>query len=645
MSELNSKIPEGPLADKWPHYKEHAKLVNPANKRKLEVIVVGTGLAGASAAAALGELGYKVKAYCFQDSPRRAHSIAAQGGINAAKNYKNDGDSVYRLFYDTIKGGDFRSREGNVYRMADVSRNIIDQCTAQGVPFAREYGGLLDNRSFGGVQVSRTFYARGQTGQQLLLGAYQALERQVKLGNVTMYSRHEMVDVVVIDGKARGIIVRNLVTGKLERHGGHAVLLCTGGYGNVFFLSTNAMGSNVTAIWKAYKRGAYFGNPCYTQIHPTCIPVTGDYQSKLTLMSESLRNDGRVWVPKTKEDAEAIRKGTKKANDIGEADRDYYLERKYPSFGNLCPRDIASRAAKEVCDEGRGIVPSGLGVFLDFADAIKRLGIDVVKARYGELFPMYQNITNEDPLKTPMKVYPAVHYTMGGLWVDYELMTSVQGLYALGEANFSDQGANRLGASALMQGLADGYFVIPYTLGNYLAGQIQSGAVSTDHQAFVDAENESRAREEKLIGVKGTRPADDFHKKLGNIMWEYCGMARSAEGLTKARTMIQELRKEFWSDVRVPGSLNEFNPEFDKAGRVADFIELGELMVVDALNRNESCGGHFRVEYQDQGEARRDDANYAYAAAWEFNGVDADPVLHKEELKFENIQLQVRSYK
>jgi succinate dehydrogenase / fumarate reductase, flavoprotein subunit len=645
MSELNSKIPDGPIADKWPHYKEHAKLVNPANKRKLEVIVVGTGLAGASAAASLAELGYKVKAYCFQDSPRRAHSIAAQGGINAAKNYKNDGDSVFRLFYDTIKGGDFRAREANVYRMADVSRNIIDQCTAQGVPFAREYGGLLDNRSFGGVQVSRTFYARGQTGQQLLLGAYQALARQVKLGNVTMYSRHEMVDVVTIDGKARGIIVRNLVSGKLERHSGHAVLLCTGGYGNVFFLSTNAMGSNVTAAWKAYKRGAYFGNPCYTQIHPTCIPVTGDYQSKLTLMSESLRNDGRVWVPKTKEDSEAIRKGTKKATDIAEADRDYYLERKYPSFGNLCPRDIASRAAKEVCDEGRGIVPSGLGVFLDFSDAIKRLGIDVVKARYGELFPMYQNITNEDPLKTPMKVYPAVHYTMGGLWVDYELMTSVQGLYALGEANFSDQGANRLGASALMQGLADGYFIAPYTVGNYLAAQIQSAAISTDHPAFAEAENEARAREEKLIGVKGTRPVDDFHKKLGHIMWEYCGMARSAEGLTKARAMIQELRKEFWSDVRVPGSANEFNPEFDKAGRVADFIELGELMVVDALNRNESCGGHFRVEYQDQGEAKRDDANYAYVAAWEFKGVEADPILHKEELKFENIQLQVRSYK
>ena len=484
-----------------------------------------------------------------------------------------------------------------------------------------------------------------QTGQQLLLGAYQALERQVKLGSVTMYSRHEMVDVVVADGKARGIIVRNLITGKLERHAGHAVLLCTGGYGNVFFLSTNAMGSNVTAAWKAYKRGAYFGNPCYTQIHPTCIPVTGDYQSKLTLMSESLRNDGRVWVPKTKEDSEAIRKGAKKATDIAEADRDYYLERKYPSFGNLCPRDIASRAAKEVCDEGRGIVPSGLGVFLDFSDAIKRLGIDVVKARYGELFPMYQNITNEDPLKTPMKVYPAVHYTMGGLWVDYELMTSVQGLYALGEANFSDQGANRLGASALMQGLADGYFIAPYTVGNYLAGQIQSGTISTDHQAFIDAENDAKAREEKLIGVKGTKPADDFHKKLGHIMWEYCGMARSAEGLTKARTLIQELRKEFWSDVHVPGSLNEFNPEFDKAGRVADFIELGELMVVDALNRNESCGGHFRVEYQDQGEAKRDDANYAFVSAWEFKGVDADPVLHKEELKFENIQLQVRSYK
>ncbi len=645
MSELNSKIPDGPLTEKWANYKEHAKLVNPANKRKIEIIVVGTGLAGASAAATLAELGYKVKAYCFQDSPRRAHSIAAQGGINAAKNYKNDGDSVFRLFYDTIKGGDFRAREANVYRLADVSRNIIDQCVAQGVPFAREYGGLLDNRSFGGAQVSRTFYARGQTGQQLLLGAYQALERQIGLGNVTMYSRHEMVELVTIDGKARGIIARDLITGKLERHFGHAVLLCTGGYGNVFYLSTNAMGSNVTASWKAYKKGAYFANPCYTQIHPTCIPVTGDYQSKLTLMSESLRNDGRVWVPKTKEDSEAIRKGTKKAEDIKEDDRDYYLERKYPSFGNLCPRDIASRAAKEVCDEGRGIVPSGFGVFLDFAAAIKRLGVDTVKARYGELFPMYQNITNEDPLKTPMKIYPAVHYTMGGTWVDYELMTTVQGLYCLGEANFSDHGANRLGASALMQGLADGYFVIPSTISNYLSPEIFTKPIPTDHPAFVEAENAVKERSEKLMSIQGKRTVDDFHKQLGKIMWEYCGMARTAEGLTKARDLIRELRKEFWSDVKIPGLLNDFNSEFDKAGRVADFIELGELMVVDALHRNESCGGHFRVEYQDQGEAKRDDANFAYAAAWEFKGVDTDPVLHKEELKFENVELQVRSYK
>jgi succinate dehydrogenase / fumarate reductase flavoprotein subunit len=645
MAELNSKIPDGPLAEKWSNYKEHAKLVNPANRRKVEVIVVGTGLAGAAAAATLGEQGYKVKAFCFQDSPRRAHSIAAQGGINASKNYKNDGDSVYRLFYDTIKGGDFRAREGNVYRLADVSRNIIDQCVAQGVPFAREYGGLLDNRSFGGAQVSRTFYARGQTGQQLLLGAYGAIEKEIGKGTVTMYNRHEMVEVVVIDGKARGIIARNLVTGKLEKYFAHAVVLATGGYGNVFFLSTNAMGSNVTAAWKAHKKGAYFANPCYTQIHPTCIPVTGDYQSKLTLMSESLRNDGRVWVPKTREDAKAIREGKKRPEDIKEEDRDYYLERKYPSFGNLCPRDIASRAAKEACDDERGIVPSGFGVYLDFADSIKRLGIDVVKARYGELFPMYQNITNEDPLKTPMKIYPAVHYTMGGLWVDYELMTSVQGLYCSGEANFSDHGANRLGASALMQGLADGYFVLPNTINNYLAGEIFTKAIPTDHPAFIEAEKTAREKEEKLISIKGKRTVDDFHKALGKIMWEYCGMARTAEGLTKARTLIQQLRKEFWEDVNVPGKIEDFNPELDKASRVADFLELGELMVIDALNRNESCGGHFRVEYQEEGEAKRDDANYAYVAAWEFKGVGADPTLHKEELKYENIEMQVRSYK
>jgi succinate dehydrogenase / fumarate reductase flavoprotein subunit len=642
---LDSKIPQGPLEEKWNNYKEHAKLVNPANKRKMEIIVVGTGLAGASAAASFAELGYKVKAFCFQDSPRRAHSIAAQGGINAAKNYKNDGDSTYRLFYDTIKGGDFRSREANVYRLASVSANIIDQCTAQGVPFAREYGGLLDNRSFGGVQVSRTFYARGQTGQQLLLGAYQALERQIGLGNVQMYSRHEMVDVVTIEGKARGIIARNLVSGQLERYFGHAVVLATGGYGNVFYLSTNAMGSNVTAAWKAHKKGAYFGNPCYTQIHPTCIPVSGEYQSKLTLMSESLRNDGRVWVPKTKEDAKAIRDGKKRAADIKEEDRDYYLERKYPSYGNLCPRDIASRAAKEACDDGRGIVPSGFGVFLDFEDAIKRLGIDVVKERYGELFPMYQNITNEDPLTTPMKIYPAVHYTMGGLWVDYELMTSVQGLYALGECNFSDHGANRLGASALMQGLADGYFVIPYTIGNYLANEIFTKAIPTDHPAFLEAEKAAKERMEKLLSINGKNSVEDIHRKLGKIMWEYCGMARNAEGLTKARKMIQELRNEFWTDVKVTGALNEYNPELDKAGRVADFIELGELMVIDALNRNESCGGHYREEYSDQGEAKRDDENYLNVSAWEFTGVGADPVLHKEELKYENIKLQVRSYK
>lgn len=635
---LDSKIPDGPLAEKWTKYKSSVKLVNPANKRKLDVLVVGTGLAGASAAASLAELGYKVKAFCFQDSPRRAHSIAAQGGINSAKNYKNDGDSVFRLFYDTIKGGDFRAREANVHRLAEVSVNIIDQCVAQGVPFAREYGGLLDNRSFGGAQVSRTFYARGQTGQQLLIGAYQALERQIGLGNVEMYTRHEMVEVVTIDGKARGIICRNLVTGELERFFGHAVVLATGGYGNVFFLSTNAMGCNVTAAWKAHKSGAYFGNPCYTQIHPTCIPVTGDYQSKLTLMSESLRNDGRVWVPKAKGD-------NRRPQDIPEDERDYYLERKYPSFGNLAPRDIASRAAKEACDDGRGVGASGLAVYLDFADAIKRLGKEVVEARYGNLFDMYKHITNENPYEVPMRIYPAVHYTMGGLWVDYELMTSVPGLYATGECNFSDHGANRLGASALMQGLADGYFVLPYTIGNYLAGEIFTKPISTDHPAFVEAENNARQRYEKLLSIQGTKTVDDYHKELGKIMWEYCGMARSAEGLTKARQMIRELRKEFWSNVRVTGGMHEFNVDLDKANRVADFIELGELMVVDALNRNESCGGHFRVEYQDEGEAKRDDENYCYVSAWEYKGVDAEPVLHKEELKFENVKLAVRSYK
>jgi succinate dehydrogenase / fumarate reductase flavoprotein subunit len=636
---LDSKIPDGPLAEKWTKHKASIKLVNPANKRKLDVIVVGTGLAGGAAAATLGELGYNVKAFCFQDSPRRAHSIAAQGGINAAKNYKNDGDSVYRLFYDTIKGGDFRAREGNVHRLAEVSVNIIDQCVAQGVPFAREYGGLLDNRSFGGSQVSRTFYARGQTGQQLLLGAYSALERQVGLGNVQQFTRHEMVDVVVIDGKARGIIAKNLVTGKLERFFAHAVVLATGGYGNVFFLSTNAMGSNVTAIWKAHKKGAFFGNPCFTQIHPTCVPVTGDYQSKLTLMSESLRNDGRVWVPKRKEDSK------KRPQDIPEDDRDYFLERKYPSFGNLAPRDIASRAAKEVCDEGRGVGESGLAVYLDFADSIKRLGKEVVEARYGNLFDMYAHITNEDPYQVPMRIYPAVHYTMGGLWVDYNLMTSVPGLYAAGEANFSDHGANRLGASALMQGLADGYFVLPYTIGDYLAGEIFTKPIPTSHPAFEEAERNARANMEKLLAIKGTRTVDDFHKALGKIMWDYCGMARSAEGLTKAREMIRKLREDFWKDVRVTGSLDEMNPDLDKAFRVADFIELGELMVVDALNRNESCGGHFRTEYQEDGEAQRNDEDYAYVSAWEFKGLDQDPALHKEPLRYENIKLAVRSYK
>lgn len=638
MTVLDSKIPDGPLETKWSNYKSHVKLVNPSNKRKLEVIVVGTGLAGASAAASLAELGYKVKAYCYQDSPRRAHSIAAQGGINAAKNYKNDGDSVFRLFYDTIKGGDFRAREANVYRLAEVSANIIDQCVAQGVPFAREYGGLLDNRSFGGAQVSRTFYARGQTGQQLLLGAYSALSRQIGLGNVEMFSRHEMVELVNIDGKARGIIARDLKTGKLERHFGHAVVLATGGYGNVFFLSTNAMGCNVTAAWKAHKQGAFFANPCYTQIHPTCIPVSGDYQSKLTLMSESLRNDGRVWVPKKQGDK-------RKPQDIPEEERDYYLERKYPSFGNLAPRDISSRAAKEACDDGRGVGESGLAVYLDFADAIKRLGKNVVEARYGNLFDMYKHITNEDPYQVPMRIYPAVHYTMGGLWVDYNLMTTVQGLYATGECNFSDHGANRLGASALMQGLADGYFVLPYTIGDYLAGEIFTKSIPTDHPAFIEAEKNANDRIQKLLSVKGNRTVDDFHKALGKIMWDYCGMARTAEGLTKAKGMLKQLREDFWKDVKVTGSANEMNVDLEKAGRVADFIELGELMVNDALQRNESCGGHFRVEFQDEGEAKRNDAEYAYVAAWEHKGVGQEATLHKEDLKFENVKLATRSYK
>ncbi len=657
---LNSKIPAGDLETKWEDYRGRVKLVNPANKRKLEIIIVGTGLAGASAAASLGELGYKVKVFCFQDSPRRAHSIAAQGGINAAKNYQNDGDSVYRLFYDTIKGGDYRAREANVHRLAEVSVNIIDQCVAQGVPFAREYGGLLNNRSFGGTQVKRTFYAAGQTGQQLLLGAYSALERQVALGNVKQYVRHEMLDIVKVDGKARGIIARDLVSGKLERHFGHAVLLCTGGYGNVFYLSTNAMGSNVTAAWKAHKKGAFFGNPCFTQIHPTCIPVSGDHQSKLTLMSESLRNDGRIWVPKKIDD-------NRKPNDIPEEERDYYLERRYPAFGNLVPRDVASRAAKERCDAGYGVGTTKQAVYLDFrfnlinkygrAEASKlgienpdeatlvKLGKEVVKEEYGNLFDMYEKITGENPYEVPMRIYPAVHYTMGGLWVDYELMTSVQGLYALGECNFSDHGANRLGASALMQGLADGYFVIPYTVGNYLADEIAVKPIPTDSPEFLEAEKEVADRINTLMNIKGSKSVESFHKRLGKIMWEKCGMARKAQGLQEAIVEIQALKKEFWSDVRIPGSVEEFNPELDKAGRVADFIELGELMCKDALNRNESCGGHFREESQtEEGEALRDDENFKYVAAWEFAG-DSNWNLHKEELVYENIKIAARSYK
>jgi succinate dehydrogenase / fumarate reductase, flavoprotein subunit len=643
---LDSKIPAGPITEKWTKYRSTVRLVSPANKRKLDIIVVGTGLAGASAAASLAELGYKVKAFCFQDSPRRAHSIAAQGGINAAKNYQNDGDSTYRLFYDTVKGGDYRAREANVYRLAEVSANIIDQCVAQGVPFARDYGGLLDNRSFGGTQVSRTFYARGQTGQQLLLGAYSSLNRQIEKGQVEMFTRHEMVEVVMIDGKARGIIARNLITGELERHSAHAVVIASGGYGNVFYLSTNAMGSNVTAAWKAHKQGALFGNPCFTQIHPTCLPQSGEYQSKLTLMSESLRNDGRVWVPKHKADAEAIQQGKKVASDLPEEARDYYLERKYPAFGNLVPRDVASRAAKDVCDEGRGVAPTGLAVFLDFRDAINRMGEDVISARYGNLFEMYEKITGDNPYKTPMKIYPAVHYTMGGLWVDYNLMTTVPGLYAIGEANFSDHGANRLGASALMQGLADGYFVLPYTIGDYLADEIATGKIDTNQEAFVAAEKAVADRYKQFMSIGGKQSPESFHRRLGKIMWEYCGMARSEEGLTKAIGLIQDLRNEFWSDLRLSGSIDEFNPELDKAMRVADFIELGELMVRDALSRNESCGGHFRLESQtEEGEAKRDDENYAFVSAWEWKGENAEPVLHKENLEFEVVKLTQRSYK
>jgi len=667
MSKLDAKIPEGPLAEKWTKYRSSVPLVSPANKRNLEIIVVGSGLAGSSAAATLAELGYKVKVFCYQDSPRRAHSIAAQGGINAAKNYQNDGDSIYRLFYDTIKGGDYRSREANVYRLAEVSANIIDQCVAQGVPFAREYGGYLSNRSFGGTLVQRTFYAAGQTGQQLLLGAYSALQRQVGLGTVKMYARHEMLDVVIIDGKARGIIARNLVTGELERHFGHAVLLASGGYGNVFYLSTNAMRSNVTAAWKAHKKGAFFANPCFTQIHPTCIPVSGEYQSKLTLMSESLRNDGRIWVPKNIEDAKAIREGKKKPNDIKEEDRDYYLERRYPAFGNLVPRDVASRAAKERCDAGYGINATGQAVFLDFAynmkekygraeatkrgitnptdEQLKELGRAIIAEKYGNLFDMYKKITGVDPYEEPMQIYPAVHYTMGGLWVDYNLMTTVPGLYALGEANFSDHGANRLGASALMQGLADGYFIIPYTIGAYLSNEIKTKPIPTDHPAFVEAEKNVQDRINQLLSIKGKKSVDSFHKRLGKIMWDKCGMSRNAQGLKQAIEEIKSLREEFWKDVNVPGTADELNPELEKAGRVADFLELGELMCIDALTRNESCGGHFREEYQtEDGEALRDDENFAFVSAWEFKEL-GNWQLHKEELKFENIKIAQRSYK
>ena len=662
---LDSKIPKGDLADKWTNYKSNMPLVAPNNKRRLEVIVVGTGLAGASCAATLGELGYKVKAFTFHDSPRRAHSIAAQGGINAAKNYQNDGDSTYRLFYDTIKGGDYRSREANVHRLAEVSTDIIDQCVAQGVPFAREYGGNLDNRSFGGVQVSRTFYAKGQTGQQLLIGAYQALSRQISLGNVTMYNRHEMMDLVKIEGKARGIIARNLLTGELERHAAHCVILATGGYGNVFYLSTNAMNCNVSAAWRSVKKGALMANPCFTQIHPTCIPVSGDYQSKLTLMSESLRNDGRIWVPKSKEDAKAIREKRKKGVDIAEDDRDYYLERRYPAFGNLVPRDVASRAAKVACDEGNGVAPTGLGVFLDFASAIQRygksdahskgldennkklvteLGTKVIEAKYGNLFEMYEKITGEDPYTNPMKIYPAVHYTMGGLWVDYNLQTNIEGLFALGECNFSDHGANRLGASALMQGLADGYFVIPYTVGTFLADEIRTPEFSPDSAEFKTAETEVRARLESLVQNKGTKSVESFHKRLGLIMWDHCGMARTAEGLKEGRQMIRDLKKEFYANVFVPGTQDEFNPELEKAARVADLMEHGELMMLDALDRNESCGGHFREEYTTpDGEALRRDEEYTYVSAWEWD--DNNPILHKEDLIFDNVELKTRSYK
>ena len=646
MAKLDSKIPAGPLAEKWSKHKADIKVVSPANKRKLDIIVIGTGLGGASAAASLGDLGYNVKVFCISDSPRRAHSIAAQGGINAAKNYQNDNDSVFRLFYDTIKGGDYRAREANVYRLAEVSNLIIDQCVAQGVPFARDYGGLLDNRSFGGAQVSRTFYARGQTGQQLLLGAYAALNRNIARGNVKSYPRHEMLDLVLIDGKARGIIARNLITGEIERFGAHAVVIASGGYGNVFFLSTNAMNSNGSAAWQCYKKGADFANPCFTQIHPTCIPVHGTQQSKLTLMSESLRNDGRIWIPKKKEDVEAIRAKKKKASDIPEEDRDYYLERRYPAFGNLVPRDVASRAAKERCDAGYGVNETGLAVFLDFKSAIERLGKEVIKARYGNLFQMYEKITDVNPYDEPMMIYPAVHYTMGGIWVDYNLMTTIPGLYAIGEANFSDHGANRLGASALMQGLADGYFVLPYTIGDYLAHEIQTPKIDTSRPEFEEAEKAVKEKIAKLLSIQGNESVDDIHKKLGHIMWENVGMARTKESLEKAITEIQALRKDFWKNVRVPGTDKEFNQELEKAIRLADFLELGELMARDGLLRNESCGGHFRVESQTpEGEAKRDDENFAYVAVWEYNGPDQEPTMLKEPLTFEAVHLAQRNYK
>jgi succinate dehydrogenase / fumarate reductase flavoprotein subunit len=667
MTTLNSKVPKGPISDKWTDYKNHIDLVNPANKRSIDIIVVGTGLAGGSAAATLAELGYNVKAFCYQDSPRRAHSIAAQGGINAAKNYQGDGDSNYRLFYDTVKGGDYRSREANVHRLAEVSGNIIDQCVAQGVPFARDYGGLLDNRSFGGVLVSRTFYAKGQTGQQLLLGAYSAMNRQIARGKITMHNRHEMLDVVKVDGKARGIIARNLITGEIERHSAHAVVIASGGYGNVYFLSTNAMGSNATAAWKIHKKGAYFANPCYTQIHPTCIPRSGDYQSKLTLMSESLRNDGRIWVPKNLDDVKAIKEGRKKPTDLSEDERDYYLERRYPAFGNLVPRDVASRAAKERCDAGYGVNATGEAVYLDFASAITRYGKEqakiqhvsnpsekeiydlgkvIVEAKYGNLFQMYEKIVDQNPYETPMMIYPAVHYTMGGVWVDYNLMTTVEGLYCIGEANFSDHGANRLGASALMQGLADGYFVLPYTIGDYLADDIRTGEISTETSEFEEAEKSVKEKLDFFINNKGSHSVDYYHKKLGNIMWEKCGMSRNKKGLEEAIKEIQEVSQDFWKNVKVPGSLNEFNQELEKAGRVADFLELGELFAKDALNREESCGGHFREEHvTEDGEAKRDDENFAYAAAWEYVGKPSEAILHKEQLEFKDIELKTRSYK